>query len=130
MIPIGYSKKLKSDVDINIVNELESPFSDENVEEKLLLTLDQCFTKNPDELINTTPIELYFNIKGWSNAIRGLIYFSCFWNDEIGYVIKPARKVPNKGFHFQKEEEIVLGKSVKPGDLANSMKIAIEKSKK
>ncbi|MGM0885203.1 MAG: hypothetical protein ACQEXQ_29690 [Bacillota bacterium] len=129
MIPTGSSKKHGGAVDINIVNELKSPYTDDDIEKMLLLTFNQCYTMNPDELINTTPIELHFNIKGWSNAVRDKKLISCFWNDEIGYKITPTNKIPYKGYQHQEDATIVLGKKVKPGDLANAVKKAIEKSK-
>lgn len=85
----------------------------------LLLTFNQCYTKKPNEL---TPIELHFNIKRWSNAVRNKKLISCFWNDEIGYEITSTNKVPYKGYQHQKDAKIVLGKKVKPSDLANTVK--------
>ncbi|WP_441913433.1 hypothetical protein [Paenibacillus sp. MCAF9] len=128
MIPTGSSKKFGI-AEINIVNELKSPYTDEGIEEKLLLTFDQCFTKNPDELINITPIELHFKIKGWTNAVRNKKLISCMWNDESGYVITPTNKVPYNGYEHQEDDSIVVGKKINLGDLANAVKIAIEKSK-
>jgi hypothetical protein len=127
MVPTGFSKKIGGAVDINIVNELKFPYKNDALEEMLLLTFNQCYTKNPDELINTTPIEQYFKIKGWSNAVRNKKFISCFWNEETGYEIIPTSKVPYKGYQHQ-EDVIVLGNKVKPGVLANAVKEAIAKS--
>jgi hypothetical protein len=127
MIPTGSSKKKGGAVEINIVNDLKSPYTSNALEELLLLTFNQCYTRNPDELLNTTPIEQYLNIKGWSNAVRNMKLISCSWDDDIGYEITPTDKIPYKGYQHQKG--IVLGKKVSPGDLAEAVKIAINKSR-
>ncbi|NIK80486.1 hypothetical protein FHS15_005676 [Paenibacillus castaneae] len=51
------------------------------------------------------------------------------WNDESGYVITPTNKVPYNGYEHQEDDSIVVGKKINLGDLANAVKIAIEKSK-
>jgi hypothetical protein len=130
MVPSGSSKILGGGTkEINIVNELNAPYTDEAIEELLFITFEQCFSKNPDELVNVTPIELYLNIKGYSSAVRNKKYINCFWNDEIGYEITPTFKVPYNGYRHQMDKKIVIGKKVKPGDLANAVKAAINKSK-
>ncbi|WP_169089014.1 hypothetical protein [Paenibacillus sp. PL91] len=68
MVPTGSSKKIGGAVDINIVNELKFPYTDDAIEEMLLLTFNQCYTKNPDELISTTPIEQYFKDEAAGNG--------------------------------------------------------------
>ncbi|GGF98772.1 hypothetical protein GCM10010912_49390 [Paenibacillus albidus] len=100
MVPTGSSKKFGGAVDINIVNELKSPYTNDAIED----------------------------IKGWSNAVRNKKFISCYWNDDIGYGITPTNKVTYKGYQHQ-GDAIVLGNKVKPGELANSAKRAIEKSK-
>lgn len=125
-IPIGQSKKLNGAiVDLDIVNELQFPYSDEYLEDVLKKTLNQCFSQVPNDTTNVSSLERYLNVKGFSKAVKDkkLVVFG--WNCDEGYYVIPTNKVPKRGFVDIEDRKLYLGDELKVGVLAKAIKESI-----
>lgn len=110
---------------IDMVYELKYPYIDDELEQMLLDVLEVSFSIVPEDT-NTTVLESFLGIKGYSKAIRGRKYISFEWLKDKGFSFIPTTKKTN-GFLFS--ESITIGKNIQKGDLAASFKRALELSK-
>lgn len=126
-IPIGESKRINGAiVDLDIVNGLQFPYSDENLEKVLKKTLNQCFSQVPNDTTNESSLERYLNVKGFSKAVKDkkLVVFG--WNNEEGYYVIPTKKIPKRGFVDIEDKKLYLGNELNDGILAKAIKEAIQ----
>lgn len=129
-VPTGISNKHGGAImEINKVQVINSPYTDNQIEELLISALDQCFTLIPDENSSQTPLEKYLSIKGYSKAVKDKKLIKLSWNDEDGYFITPTEKIPRRGYVHLKKERIDLGNNIIDCNLANAVKEGIKKSK-
>lgn len=130
IIPTGESKKLCGAlIDLDIVNELQFPYSDEDLEEILIKSLNECFSKKPYDLTSESSLERYLNVKGFSKAVkdRKLIVFG--WNCDEGYYVIPTNKIPKRGFVDIEERKFYIGMELREGILAKAIRESIKVAK-
>jgi hypothetical protein len=123
LIPKGESSDLTMELDI--IHELKHPYSDEELENALLESMDLCYSKLPSEELNSIIVK-HLGLKSYSKAIKDkrLVIFD--WNSSEGYIVVPSIK--KRGYEHLTEQSIFLGKSFKNGELANAVKKAMELS--
>jgi hypothetical protein len=111
---------------IDIVKEVEVPYSDEQIETSLEYVFQKCHSLTPVEN-EITPLEKFLGIKGYEKSIKGkkLVIYS--WDSEEGYSITPTKK--QKGFVALNDKKINLGHEFIKGNLAKALREAIENSK-
>ena len=130
IIPTGESKKLCGAlIDLDIVNKLQFPYSDEDLEEILKKSLNECFSKKPNDLTSESSLERYLNVKGFSKAVkdRKLVVFG--WNCDEGYYVIPTNKIPKRGFVDIEDKKFDIGKELRDGILAKAIKASIQIAK-
>jgi hypothetical protein len=126
-IPFGPHEKFGV-MQIDIVNELTYPYSDEEIEEVAFKTLNQCHTLLPSE-DKRTPLEKHLKIRGLVKATKNKKSVSLDWEKEKGYIVTPFKKVGRGGYLALKSENwIYLGHELQTGQLAKAIKKAIELS--
>jgi hypothetical protein len=129
LIPTGESKKWGGTLEIEAVTELKAPYSDEQLEQELINSMDRCYSLKPDESLKESVLEKFLGIKGFSKACKGLKIILFEWLAKDGFFFTPTNKVKGEGYLHLSEQKISLGKSFNKGDLANTVKKAIELSK-
>ena len=100
ILPTGESKRLcGATMELDILKHLAFPFSDEEVEEALLESMDLCFSEDPDDAPGyRTVMEKYLNVKGYAKAVKDkkcIIFhwdssFSPYRQAHLFYKRKPA----------------------------------------
>ena len=127
-IPKGLHLETNLDVEIDILNILEPPYSDNDVESFILKAFDQCYTKKRENLNSVGSLAKYFGVKRYSTAVRRLKFLSVEWDKERGYSVTPTHKIPGEGYTHLVDKEKVLGFEPKPGEIAAALRQAIEES--
>lgn len=114
-------------VEVSNIIKLESPYSDQDIEEVLHQTLSLCNLYPPDDdFLKRPALAKYFNTSSYTKAIKGKksVYFE--WYEEVsGYTVVPTKKEKNGYTHLT---PIHLGKVVSEGDFAKAIRKAIELS--
>ena len=129
VIPTGESKKFgRAIMGLDIINQLNMPYSDEELENTLKSAFSQCFTNEPDDTTNISSLEKFLKIKGYAKAVKNRRLVVCKWDCDDGYIITPTKKVPKEGFVHMKDNKIVLGKELKDGELSKAFKEAMKLS--
>jgi hypothetical protein len=123
IIPNGESPELGLTMEIDLVNELNCPYSDEQLEETLLNNMDQCYSILPDETSKQSVLEKHLGVRGYSKATNGRKHVIFKWSASDGYLITPT--VRKRGYFLLPDQAIALGKSFKNGELANAVKKAL-----
>lgn len=114
--------------EIDVVNIMTFPYSDEEVEEALINAMKLCYTKNPDD-DNLSPIEKYLRVKGYSKAVKDKRLVCFRWDIDDGYYLIPTEKIPKRGFVHKEDKAIMLGEAIGKGKLSASLKEALGLSK-
>ena len=114
--------------EIDVVNQIAFPYSDEEVEEALIKAMKLCYTKNPDD-DDSSPIEKFLKVKGYSKAVKDKKLVCFRWDIDDGYYLIPTEKIPKRGFVHLEDKTIRLGKAIEKGKLAISFKEALKLSK-
>lgn len=115
-------------VDIDVPHQINVPYSDEELEDELMKAMEECYSKEADVKSNTTAIEKVLNIKGWEKAVKDKKLVDFSWTEDGGYKVTPTRKEhkPKRGYTYLSAQSIMLGKQFAPGELAKSVRKAIE----
>jgi len=125
IIPTGVQEKWGGAVDIDLAVQLNSPYSDEELEKVVFTAFDKCFSITPDEQIKETAIEKFLNVKGYSKAVKDRRFISFFWNDDEGYIITPTQKVPRQGYCHLNDKAFRLGMTPKSNEIAKAIREAV-----
>ena len=130
ILPTGESKRLcGATMELDILKHLAFPFSDEEVEEALLESMDLCFSEDPDDAPGyRTVMEKYLNVKGYAKAVKDKKCIIFHWDVDDGYSITATQKVPKEGYIHLKDKVISLGMDIKKGELAKALKEAMQLS--
>lgn len=106
------------------VNYLEFPYSDELLEKVLLISLEKCHAYIPEWKDGLTPMEKYLHVKRYDKTVidKRVVFFRWYTND--GYCVIPTIKL-KKGYEVQAELTINLGKTITKGNLATEVKQAL-----
>lgn len=126
-IPTGESDKYGL-MGLDIVFELNLPYSDEQLEVFLKGVMDKCYSKKADDSAELSTLEKFLKIKGFAKAVkcRRLINFD--WFKESGYAIVPTNKKPKQGYVHMEDKIIKLGKEPNEGELSKAFKEAMKLS--
>ena len=127
-IPTGLNHKFNITVAIDILNILEPPYSDDDVQEFILKTFNQCYTKEREDLNSIGSLEKHFGVKKYSTAVRSLKCIPVDWRKDEGYSITPTKKVPREGFIHLEDKIIILGHNPEEGAIAAAIRQAIDES--
>ena len=124
-IPTGESEKFGL-MGLDIINQLNIPYTDEELESLLINTLAQCYSKKADDSTNVSSLERFLGVKGFTTAVkkRRLVAFS--WRYDKGYYITPTNKIPKRGFVDMVDNELILGTELKYGVLARKFREAMK----
>ena len=128
IIPTGNSEKWGGAVDIDLAFQLNSPYTDEELEESINKALVQCFSLKPNEDIKETVIERFLKIKGYSKAVKERRFVSLFWNVNEGYIITPTKKVPRQGYVHINDKSFRLGLKPQMGEIGLAIREAMKLS--
>lgn len=128
IIPSGYYEKYGGTKDIAIVNQLNVPYSEIELDEMLKLALEQCYSLKPDEDLKITVIEKFLNIKGYSKAVKQRRWIGLEWDYKNGYTISPTQKIQKRGYVIIEEKIIKLGHENTSGELAKAVIEAMQLS--
>jgi hypothetical protein len=124
IIPTALTSQ-RSIKEINLVNVLNSPYTDEQLEAALMKSMKQCHSIKPDESSDESIIEKHLGINGYTKAIKNLRFVSFSWIKDEGYLIGPS--VKSRG-GFTGFKRINLGNTLEKGQLAKAFKEALEES--
>ena len=128
MIPTGYHKQYGA-VDIGIVNALNAPYSDEQLEQLVVYTFSQCYSLKPSEYLQRDfPLAKYLGVKRYSKSVQGRRLLGIDWSIKSGYTITPTKNNGNGGFTGI-GEKIHLVSDYQAGELANAIGKAMVISK-
>lgn len=126
IVPTARSEKWGgATMEIDLITQLNLPYSDEELEEALKKALEQCHSKAPNDDLKITVMETFLNVKGYSKAVKDKKLINFNWRIDEGYKITPTQKIPKKGYVHLKDKEIMLGQDLKTGELARAVKEAI-----
>lgn len=129
LIPTGYHKQYGA-VDIGIVNALDSPYSDEQLEQTILDTFSQCYSLKPSEyIVRDNPLCKYLGVKRYSKATQGRRLVSIEWNRKSGYEIWPMVNMGKDGFDSHGDGMTHLSTQFRDGELARAIIKAMAKAK-
>lgn len=125
VIPTGESENYgRAIMELDIVYQLNIPYSDEQLVRILKESLSKCFSEKPFNDIKQSALERYLNINGYSRAVKGLNLVVLGWDDEQGYYVTPTNKIPKQGFVSIEDKIISLGMNLDDQILAKAMKEA------
>lgn len=131
IIPYGTIKNYKGSTNANaqldIVIYLKYPYTDYELEEAVIKALDLCHSKEPN-IDGVTPLEKFLNVKGYERSVKNKRLVGLRWLQDEGFKITPTQKVPRKGHSHLNDRVIVLGKSLKEGELSKAINKAIDMS--
>ena len=122
VIPTALSSR-KTMKEINLVDVLNSPYTDEQIEDTLIKGMEKCHSIKPDESSDESVIEKHLGIKGYSKAIKNLRLVNFRWLKDEGYSFSP--NVKNRG-GFASFKRINLGKILEKGQLAKAFKEVLD----
>ncbi|RCX07643.1 hypothetical protein DFR58_1503 [Anaerobacterium chartisolvens] len=126
IIPNGQSQKWGgATAEIDIVNEILVPYSDDDLEKALINAMELCYSKDPDADGDISPIAKHLKVKGYSKAVKNKRYICFRWDIDDGYYLIPTEKVPKRGYVHQEDKIIMLGKNIEYGKLAQAVKEAL-----
>lgn len=126
-IPTGESQKygLRG---LDIVSQLFSPYSDEQLELFLLDSLAKCYSQMVDDSIDTSSLEKFLNVKGAAKAEKNRKLVNFEWFKISGYSVMPTNKISKRGFVHIEDKKIELGFVLKEGDLAGAFRKSMQLS--
>ncbi|MGI6712264.1 MAG: hypothetical protein ACOX4L_06015 [Bacillota bacterium] len=127
VLPSGESDKYGL-MDLDIVFQLDSPYSDNQLEQLLIDVMDKCYSQKADDTPGPTVLEKYLGVKGYAKAVKNRRFVSFEWFLASGYVVIPTNKVPKHVFVLQEDKAIKLGKVFKSGELARAFREAMQLS--
>jgi len=111
---------------IDVIESLNAPFKDSEVERLLFSMMDKCCSLTPEEG-GASPIEKYLGVKGYAKAVKGKKLINFTWRINEGYTVTPTKR-EKKGFVHLDEKKLLLGENIVDGALAKALKRAIEES--
>ena len=127
LIPSGISEKWGgATVELELYHRLEKGFTAEQLDKEIYRTFAEFNIQKPNDVLKPSALEKYLNIKGYSKAIKGMKFVNASWNSADGYYVLPTVNKGKNGFNYMDDKKIILGKNVKPGDLAEAVIRAIE----
>ncbi|MEH7308655.1 hypothetical protein [Neobacillus drentensis] len=128
IFPNGESKEGDTrEIDVDF--KVNDPFTEMELEDTLIKALELCHSKIPPDINELSAIESAIGKKGWWKVTKDLKYLSLYWNKSDGFLVKPYKRIPRKGYILLVENGISLGKKPEPGQLAAAVKKAIEFSR-
>jgi hypothetical protein len=107
---------------LDIIHELKPPYTEEELENALLESMDLCYSEFPSEQPNSIIVR-HLGLKSYSKATKDKRYVMFKWTSDEGYTVTPSIK--KRGYEHLTEQSIFLGKSFKNGELANAVKKAL-----
>ena len=128
MIPSGYNPQFSVTMEIDVLNILNSPYTDRALEDMIQLTFSQCYSKDREDINSVGPLEKHFKLKRYSTAVRGIKCVSILWNKEDGYSVIPTSKEKPKGFFHLRDKIKKLGLYPVEGAMAVALRQAIKES--
>jgi len=126
-IPSGENKKLNINATIDILEILESPYTDDDIECFVYGMLELCYTKENEDINAPHPLENHFNAKKWKIATNNLKYINVNWEVNEGYEVRASKKEKDGSYSGINKQQL-LGFNPQPGELARAIKQAIEDS--
>lgn len=129
ILSCGGSKKYGGTVEIDVEQRLNDSYSLEELEEKLMLSFANCYSKVFDENLKVTALEKIVNIKGYSKAVKNKKLILVDWTQSEGYSVIPTDKIPQRGFVHQTENAIFVPLVYPENALAEAVVEAISLSK-
>jgi len=124
IIPTGISKKMKANMNIDVVYELSYPYDPKTLNEQINIALEKCFSKIPDENEKIGVIEKHRGVKSYSKATEGLKLVLFNWDDGVGYSFLPTER--KRGYNFLTKKTIKLGEEYTPEELFGAFNKALE----
>lgn len=120
----GFGGSGGSDVDIGPVNELLYPYTDNDIEQALLDTMDKCFGESPtpEEMKLPGSLADFMGVKSWKKATEKLKLFNFRWYKDDGYSLSPYKKEKRGDYSGTFESEIHLGHTLEEGKLAKAVR--------
>lgn len=112
-------------MEIDLISQLNSPYSDYELEEVILKAMEFCYTKDPDDNLKSTAIEKFFNIKGYSRAVKDKRLITFEWSNNIGFTVTPTCKIQKKGYVNIEDKIFLLGHNLERDALANAVRESI-----
>ncbi|EKD94630.1 MAG: hypothetical protein ACD_26C00004G0001 [uncultured bacterium] len=122
IIPTGESEKYGT-MGLDLFYQLDSPYSNDELEKTLHEALDMCCSKKPQDDTTESSIERHLKVKGFSKAVKDKKLVSVNWNIDDGFYVTPTQKIPKKGYVHM--NDIILGKELEYGALTKALKFAI-----
>ena len=122
LIPSGKSEKWGGAiVKLELYHLLEKGYTAEQLDQEIYQTFNECYSQKPNDELKPSAIEKYLNIKGYAKATKGMKFVDVSWSNEDGYVVVPTINLAKNGFDHMEDQKIMLGKNVKPGELAEAV---------
>lgn len=127
VVPTSRSEKWGGAImDIDLITQLNSPYTDYELEETLLKALQLCYTKEPSDNLKSTAIEKFLNIKGYGKAVKDKKLITFEWSKETGFTVTPTCKLQKKGYINLDDNKIfVLGHDFEKDALAKAVRESI-----
>jgi hypothetical protein len=129
IFPTGRSGRWNgATVTLDLPSALNYPYTNEELEEKIIYALDQCFSVEPDDNIKVSSLERYLNVKGYNKATKTRKLILIRWTQKDGYKVIPTIRTPKRGYDFNATDTIILGHEINKGALAQAVQDAFNKS--
>ena len=125
LVPLGETAKNKYDKEIDAVLVISSPYTDEELYQKVMEAFELCYSLVPEEGNVATPLEKLLKIKGYKKATRNKKYVSLYWNNQDGYSVTPTKKDSYGAYDDLLDHSFSLGKKPAYGDFARAIREAL-----
>ena len=124
-IPTGLCLNPDMIVGLNIINILEYPYSDDDVEQLIFETFDQCYSEIKADLKEPGILIKHFGRKDYSKAMKKLKLLIIRWDKDIGYSATPIRG-DLKQNNVLEDKIRIIGLSPEKGETVTAIKQAFE----
>ena len=126
IIPSSFLKNW-GNIPVDLVAEMQAPYTDEELEAALMCAVEQCDSIPPDEDINSPHLlERYFNKKGYARLVKDKRLIDLKWRVKEGYTVEPTKKCKKPpGYEGIEDQYIKLALDFKPGELAQAFRKAM-----
>ncbi|GGI11508.1 hypothetical protein [Gottfriedia solisilvae] len=122
---VPYSDTDYGIVQMDVILELKSPYSEQELEEYAIKALNLCHTAEPSQ-DSKTPLQKLLKIKSYKKSTENMKCISFIWRKKSGYFIGVMER--EKGGGYSLLEEIPLGKKLTTEVLSKGIETGFEKA--
>lgn len=116
-------------METDVAQKLATPYSVEELGDKLLLAFDNCYVREHDVRSRITALEKVLGTRGYSKAVKTKKLVLVEWDIDEGVSVIPTEKIPGRGYIHQMSMVKKLPLDCTKSSLAEAVIEAIDQSK-